>query len=1039
MADRNTLPLRVVLDTSTAQAQIAALREEVRRALSGAPGVSGAPGGGGGGDGLLAAAAGAGGTALAVQNRNIARQTQETIRISAARERLAKSTDRLARAERGVEKARRRLERVSVDGRADQVIAATGLTRYADALLREEAATKKLTRRQQQHVKLREDLGAATQREIDQGRRVVGQKRDEARARDRNAIAVEKESRARRNALLAGAARGGALLRGGVGAGAVAGGVVGIGLTAGAGLAAVVGLTALTVAGVRASDTIVRLRSQLRLVSNDAVGTERTLRDLAIRTRSGFESVVTIFARTSRALQSLDPTISQERILGFTESISQLVRISGSQAREAAGALIQLSQGLASNRLGGEELRSVMEQIPAVAIAIARGMGITLGELREISREGRLEAIPVIQAIEAEAERTAQQFETITPLVSDMNKLLGDSLVRLSGNLAIVTGMRDRWIEITETTRDFFNRQAERVEPPSREAVIERQVRDLERAGEYDALSTIFQPRPVAEVEKDLKRVTRVVEDARTEYERVRSLAGRNLYEIIETNGFNRESFRIWNDAEELLRQRRHTLQQAEFGQKRLNDELQRSIRFEETLGFEQKETSRAMRDRHRAERAGLALREQEVKIAGDQGYVERELEKIAVERGRIAGEAAAAEIRFPVPGTDQTRELSENERDFVVAVYENAARREYRVRQRTEAQRQRLEEESVTNTARIRAKGAERELAETRARGEGRLELLAAQQRTQELELRRQQRAELEALRENTAEQAKVEEAHLAERNAQAATFALDRALLEKRLAEEAERDRKSRADAEASALERGRRGLLALDRQSPLSQGEVTKTAEALGRAQERLARIADIWRRTRDDFEEAAAAQRAAGFIQADEARSQAEIRTHRNLANQLKEIYRDAWQEIGQSFASTIRGWEGGWRSWTAFILGELPRIVSAFHEVSLAAASIRAGGGRTFFDRAGSFFSRIFRFGGGRAYGGPVSAGRSYLVGERGPELFVPSGSGSIVPGGGVTINFPTLDVSADVQAQIAASVPYLAAAVTQQLQGARLE
>jgi hypothetical protein len=39
------------------------------------------------------------------------------------------------------------------------------------------------------------------------------------------------------------------------------------------------------------------------------------------------------------------------------------------------------------------------------------------------------------------------------------------------------------------------------------------------------------------------------------------------------------------------------------------------------------------------------------------------------------------------------------------------------------------------------------------------------------------------------------------------------------------------------------------------------------------------------------------------------------------------------------------------------------------------------------------------FGGGRASGGPVMGGTTYLVGEKGPELFTPSGSGTIVPNG----------------------------------------
>jgi len=49
------------------------------------------------------------------------------------------------------------------------------------------------------------------------------------------------------------------------------------------------------------------------------------------------------------------------------------------------------------------------------------------------------------------------------------------------------------------------------------------------------------------------------------------------------------------------------------------------------------------------------------------------------------------------------------------------------------------------------------------------------------------------------------------------------------------------------------------------------------------------------------------------------------------------------------------------------------------------------------------------FGGGRAMGGPVNAGTTYMVGERGPELFMPNASGTIIPnnklnGGGTVIN-----------------------------------
>ena len=65
----------------------------------------------------------------------------------------------------------------------------------------------------------------------------------------------------------------------------------------------------------------------------------------------------------------------------------------------------------------------------------------------------------------------------------------------------------------------------------------------------------------------------------------------------------------------------------------------------------------------------------------------------------------------------------------------------------------------------------------------------------------------------------------------------------------------------------------------------------------------------------------------------------------------------------------------------------------------AGAALKGGG-------LGETLTKVFA--GARADGGPVLPGGAYLVGERGPELFRPSGAGSIEPGGGgpvsVTVN-----------------------------------
>lgn len=65
-----------------------------------------------------------------------------------------------------------------------------------------------------------------------------------------------------------------------------------------------------------------------------------------------------------------------------------------------------------------------------------------------------------------------------------------------------------------------------------------------------------------------------------------------------------------------------------------------------------------------------------------------------------------------------------------------------------------------------------------------------------------------------------------------------------------------------------------------------------------------------------------------------------------------------------------------------------------------------------------FLAGLFDFGGARAMGGPVAPGRSYLVGERGPELFTPSGHGTIAASGGAG---PRPSVNVTVQARDAQS------------------
>ena len=204
------------------------------------------------------------------------------------------------------------------------------------------------------------------------------------------------------------------------------------------GTLAVVGV----VAGlVRMVDTYTNLQNRLRLVTT---GTEnlgavtKRLFEIANATRTTYEGTATLYARVALSTKNLGK--SQEELLNFTESVNQAIILSGASAIEANAGLIQLSQGLASSRLSGDELRSVLEQIPAVADVIAKSLGITRGELRKMGETGVLTAEIVLKAFKDAREELAERFAQTVPTIGQAVVVLKNSVLECSGALNTASG-----------------------------------------------------------------------------------------------------------------------------------------------------------------------------------------------------------------------------------------------------------------------------------------------------------------------------------------------------------------------------------------------------------------------------------------------------------------------------------------------------------------------------------------------------------------------------------------------------------------------
>ena len=191
----------------------------------------------------------------------------------------------------------------------------------------------------------------------------------------------------------------------------------------------------------RYADEWTLIRNRIALFTKDAAETVKVQGELfkiSQRTRVSMASTTELYQRLSQNSKELN--ISQRQVLSTLETINKTLIISGTDAASANAALIQLGQGLAANALRGQELNSVMEQTPRLALAIAAGMGVGIRELRELAKEGELTGKAVVDALLSQGEAVRAEFEGMTPTIGQAMNVLGNAMGSVIAQMNEATG-----------------------------------------------------------------------------------------------------------------------------------------------------------------------------------------------------------------------------------------------------------------------------------------------------------------------------------------------------------------------------------------------------------------------------------------------------------------------------------------------------------------------------------------------------------------------------------------------------------------------
>lgn len=181
-----------------------------------------------------------------------------------------------------------------------------------------------------------------------------------------------------------------------------------------------VGLTAVK-KGMDLADVYTNTNARLGMITN-SLAEQRSLQNdifaAANRARGSYTEMAS--AASKMRMLAGDSFGSNQEAVAFTELLTKSLKVSGAGTAEQNAAFLQISQAMAAGRLQGDEFRSVMENAPMVADAIAQYMGKSKGELKELSSQGLITADIVKNAMFQAAGDIEDRFSSMPMTFADV-------------------------------------------------------------------------------------------------------------------------------------------------------------------------------------------------------------------------------------------------------------------------------------------------------------------------------------------------------------------------------------------------------------------------------------------------------------------------------------------------------------------------------------------------------------------------------------------------------------------------------------------
>lgn len=174
-----------------------------------------------------------------------------------------------------------------------------------------------------------------------------------------------------------------------------------------------------------------QVQARLKLVAGsqeNAIYLNKQIFESAQRARGGYMEMADAVIQVSQSAHDAFP--DPRKAVEFMEGIQKVFAIGGASKEAQKNAMLQLTQGLASGQLQGDEFRSIAENAPMIENIIAKSMGVSRGELKKLASEGKITADVIKNAIMNNMPEIEKQFESLPKTWGDHMQSIKNKAIR---------------------------------------------------------------------------------------------------------------------------------------------------------------------------------------------------------------------------------------------------------------------------------------------------------------------------------------------------------------------------------------------------------------------------------------------------------------------------------------------------------------------------------------------------------------------------------------------------------------------------------